>query len=85
MNPLDDVQNLIKSSIDDAVVRVSDMTGTMDHLEIFIASDVFKGKMLIEQHQIIMDILKESLKEKIHAVKLKTMTLDKYNQQLQQG
>lgn len=81
MTPLDDVKDLIKKNIDDAIVDVYDMTGTMDHLEIFVASDIFKGKMLLDQHQIVMDILKESLKEKIHAVKIKTMTLDKFNQQ----
>ena len=81
MNPLEEVQNLITNSINDAIVKVSDMTGTLDHLEIFVASNEFKGKMLIDQHQMIMDILKESLKEKIHAVKIKTTTLDKHNEQ----
>jgi stress-induced morphogen len=79
MNPLEEVKQLIESSIEDAVVKVGDLTGTQDHLNIFVASNEFKGKLLIDQHQIIMDILKESLKEKIHAVQIKTMTLDKYN------
>ncbi len=78
MNPMQEVEQLIKSQIEDAHVEVSDLTGTMDHLNIFVASNVFKGKMLIDQHQVIMDILKEELKEKIHAVKIKTMTKDKY-------
>lgn len=77
--PLEEVKNLITANINDAIVEVSDMTGTLDHLEITVASDLFKGKMLIDQHQIIMDILKDSLKEKIHAVKIKTMTMDKYS------
>ena len=79
MNPLVDVENLIKENIKDSIVKVSDLTGTMDHLEIIVASDEFKGKILIDQHQMIMDILKEDLKEKIHAVQLKTMTIEKYN------
>ncbi len=80
MNNLEEVKDLIGTQINDAIVEVFDMTGTQDHLGILVASDVFKGKMLIEQHQLIMDILKESLREKIHAVKIKTMTLEKYNQ-----
>lgn len=80
MNPLEEVKNLIESELKDSVVQVGDMTGTLDHLEINVYSDQFKGKLLIDQHQMIMDILKESLKEKIHAVKIKTMTMDKYNQ-----
>ncbi len=81
MTPMDEIKELIQSNMQDAIVKVGDMTGTMDHLEIFVASDQFKGKMLIAQHQIIMDILKESLKEKVHAVKIKTMTKEKYDAQ----
>lgn len=79
MNPLEEVEQLIKSNLKDSIVKVSDLTGTFDHLDILVATDEFKGKILIDQHQIIMDILKEDLKEKIHAVKLKTMTIEKYN------
>jgi stress-induced morphogen len=73
------VENLIKTQLTDAKVEVTDMTGTMDHLEITIASDAFKGKMLLQQHRMIMDILKDALAGPVHAVKLKTMTLDKYS------
>jgi acid stress-induced BolA-like protein IbaG/YrbA len=55
------------------------MTGTMDHLEILVVDDIFAGKMRLAQHQIVMDILKESLKDKVHAVKIKTLTPDKFN------
>ena len=71
------VEDLIKSSLTDAEVRVTDLTGTQDHLGILIISDAFTGKRLLQQHQMIMDILKESLKEEIHAVQLKTLTYEK--------
>ncbi|MEX1100102.1 MAG: BolA family protein, partial [Bacteriovoracaceae bacterium] len=71
-------------NLGDAHVEVRDLTGTQDHLNIFVASDAFKGKMLIDQHQMIMDILKEDLKEKIHAVQLKTMTKEKFESQQSQ-
>lgn len=67
------VVTLIKNGLPDAHVMVMDMTGTRDHLDILIVSDQFKGKMLIQQHQMVMNLLKESLKEEIHAVQLKTM------------
>ena len=79
MDNMNEVKELIQKSLPDAVVEVSDLTGTSDHLGLMVASDQFKGKMLLEQHQMIMDILKESLKEKVHAVQIKTMTLEKYN------
>ena len=69
----ENVKNIIKSGLADAYVEVLDMTGTADHLDIVIVSDHFKGKMLIQQHQMVMDLLKESLKTDIHAVQLKTM------------
>jgi stress-induced morphogen len=72
------VEDLIKQGIPDAIVMVEDMTGTRDHLAITVVSDAFKGKLLIEQHQILMDLLKEELKSRIHAVKLQTYTKEKY-------
>ena len=80
MSNMETVKTLILSKLSDAAVEVSDMTGTDDHLEILVASDKFKGKMLFEQHKMIMDILKDSLKEQVHAVKIKTMTLEKYKE-----
>lgn len=74
------VEDIIKSGIPDAYISVEDMTGTRDHLAITVVSDVFKGKLLIEQHQMLMDLLKEELKTRIHAVKLQTYTKEKYAQ-----
>jgi stress-induced morphogen len=70
------VIQIIKTGLPDAFVQISDMTGTRDHLDILIVSDLFKGKMLRAQHQMVMDLLKESLKTDIHAVQLKTMNFE---------
>jgi len=68
------VENLIKETLVDAEVQVTDLTGTMDHLGITVTSKSFEGKMLIQQHQILMDILKPKLDSgEIHAVQLKTI------------
>ena len=69
----ENVKALIKTGLPDAHVEVNDMTGTADHLDIMIVSNQFTGKMLIAQHQMVMDLLRESLKAEIHAVQLKTM------------
>ncbi len=74
------VREIIKVGIPDADIIVEDMTGTKDHLLITVVSDLFKGKLLIEQHQMIMNLLKEELKNRIHAVKLQTYTFEKFNQ-----
>ena len=72
----ENVKSIIKNSLTDAYVEVQDMTGTRDHLDLLIVSDQFKGKMLIQQHQMVMNLLKESLKSDIHAVQLKTMSFE---------
>jgi stress-induced morphogen len=77
MSDFNAVSDLIKSTLSDAHVEVIDLTGTRDHLGITVYSDHFQGKSLIEQHQVLMDILSEKLKAEIHAVKLKTLSLEK--------
>jgi stress-induced morphogen len=78
MGEFEFVEEIIKKGLPDALVFVEDMTGTRDHLAITVVSDSFKGKLLIEQHQILMDLLKEELKQRIHAVKLQTYTKEKF-------
>lgn len=74
------VEEIIKKGLPDAQVMVEDMTGTKDHLAITVVSDAFKGKLLFEQHQILMGLLKEELHSRIHAVKLQTYTKEKFKQ-----
>ena len=74
------VETIIKAGLPDAVVMVEDMTGTKDHLAITVVSDAFEGKLLFQQHQILMNLLKEELKNRIHAVKLETFTKAKFAQ-----
>jgi stress-induced morphogen len=79
---LDFVKNLILEKMPEAHVEITDLTGTFDHLGVLVVSDAFKGKMIFEQHQMIMSILSNALKDKIHAVKIKTMTKEKFQQSL---
>jgi stress-induced morphogen len=72
----ENVKNLIKSDLTDAYIEVQDMTGTRDHLDLLIISDRFVGLRLIQQHQLIMNLLTDSLKAEIHAVQLKTMSFE---------
>ena len=73
----EEVAGLIKSHIKDARVQVTDLVagqGKHAHHGIVVVSDMFEGRPLLEQHQMIMDILREKLKRDIHAVKIKTLT-----------
>jgi len=78
---IEQVRELIKKSFPDAKVEVQDLTGGADHLGVLVVSDQFKDLGLLAQHQLVMSVLKEDLKEKIHAVQIKTMTWEKFKQQ----
>lgn len=70
----DALTNLIRTELPDARVQIFDRTGTMDHFNVTVASLAFKGKTLIEQHQLVYGALKSALKDgRVHAVELKTI------------
>ena len=77
MDLFEEVEQLIKANIEDAEIRINDLTGTRDHLGLLVISDQFEGKGLLDQHQMIMDILKEKFTQNLHAVQIKTMTFQK--------
>ncbi len=52
----------------------ADVHGDGTHFEAVIVSNDFAGKPLIEQHQIVYKTLGDAMKERIHALSLKTYT-----------
>lgn len=73
---IDDIAltDLIRTKLPDADVHIVDRTGTMDHFNVTVRSLEFKGKTLIEQHQLVYGALKTALKDgRVHAVELKTI------------
>ncbi len=67
----------IRKSLPDAVVTVTDRTGTMDHLKVFIVSDGFQGKNLLDRHRMIYQALDAPMKDgRIHALELTARTRD---------
>ena len=73
MNLEEEIQSCIAKAILSAEVTVQDMTGGGDHFEVVVLSPAFRGKMLIEQHQMVHAAL-EPLKDRIHALKIKTLS-----------
>lgn len=73
----DALERLIRLELPDAEVGILDRTGTMDHFNLTVRSHAFKGKTLIEQHQIVYGALKPALKDgRVHAVELKTIVAE---------
>jgi stress-induced morphogen len=67
----------IRKSFPDAVVTVTDRTGTMDHLRVVIVSDGFHGKNLLDRHRMIYQALDAPMKDgRIHALELTARTRD---------
>ena len=73
----DDLTGLIRAGIPDAEVQIVDRTGTMDHFNVTVRSREFKGKTLIQQHQLVYGALKPALRDgRVHAVELKTIVTE---------
>ena len=58
---------------------VMDLTGTQDHYKAVVVSPAFDGKMMIEQHRIVMGAVQAEIDSgEVHALTLKTFTPDQY-------
>lgn len=64
---------LIRSALPDAEVRIHDLTGTMDHFEVFIRSSAFAGKSPLDRHRMVERALKPARDDgRIHALAIRT-------------
>jgi stress-induced morphogen len=69
----DELAELLRRSLPDAEVRVHDMTGTKDHLEVFIRSKAFAGKSPLDRHRMVERALKPARDDgRIHALAIRT-------------
>ena len=73
----DALTTYIRHTMPDAVVSVTDRTGTRDHFSIKVVSDHFKGKNLLDRHRMVYQALDEPMKDgRIHALEIKAETAD---------
>ena len=65
---------LLADAFPDATeVRVEDRTGGGDHFQVTVASPLFDGLPLLEQHRLVNDALAEPLRDgTIHELRIKT-------------
>ena len=60
-------------------VEIIDLTGTQDHYQAIVISPVFEGKMMIEQHRMVMGILQSEIDSgEVHALTMKTFSPTQY-------
>ncbi len=68
---------LIREALPDAQVQIRDRTGTMDHFDVFIRSNAFVGKSLLDRHRLVEKTLKPARDDgRIHAMAIQTDVLE---------
>ena len=70
----DAVRTLILAGMPEAVVDVSDSTGSGDHFDAVVVSTAFAGKMPVERHRMVYAALGDAMRAAIHALALTTLT-----------
>ena len=64
---------MLQKSLPDAHVRMRDMTGTMDHLEVFVSSKAFAGVSPLDRHRMVERALAPARADgRIHALQIRT-------------
>ncbi len=74
------VQQCIENAIPGSKAHVLDPMNDGQHLQAFVISPSFEGKMLVQQHQMVMAPLKTALAGAVHALALKTFTPAKWQE-----
>ena len=70
---IEEIKSLIKESMPDAEIIITDLAGDENHYSATIKSKVFTGKSKIEQHKLIYKALKGKMGNELHALALNTM------------
>ena len=69
---LEEIERLIKESIQDAEITIEDLAGDENHYSATIKSKTFTGKTKIEQHKMVYKALKGKMGNELHALSLNT-------------
>lgn len=69
----DQIAQRITTHMPSATVSCQDLTGGGDHWRVKIEAAEFRGKSLIEQHQLVYRALGEWMQHEIHALSLETI------------
>ncbi len=74
MDP-ENIKKMIENGLSTSFVKV---VGDGSHFEAIIVSDEFTGKMLIDRHKLVYGALGDSMREDIHALSMKTLTVEQW-------
>jgi stress-induced morphogen len=64
---------LIRAALPDAEIEVTDLTGTMDHLSVFVRSRAFAGVSLLDRHRMVENAVRPARADgRLHALAIRT-------------
>ena len=72
-----ELEEILHKAFPDASIHLTDTVGDQDHYEVTLTSDVFLGKSRVVQHQMVYAALGDALKERLHAISVKTKPFTK--------
>jgi stress-induced morphogen len=72
----EEIEELIRSSIPDATVEITDLAGDGDHYSARVVSESFRGLPRVRQHQRVYEALGGRMGGVLHALQLTTATPD---------
>jgi len=78
MNP-ETIKELIKSGLPDADILVEGDDGT--HFQARIVSELFTGKTMLQQHQMVYKTLGDKMGKDIHALSMQTYAPEEWEKQ----
>lgn len=76
---------VIQEALEGAVVQLSNPRKDGLHFDAIVVAKQFSGKSLVEQHQLVMDPLRDLFASKLHALSLKTYTPEQWEYERNSG
>jgi len=70
--PAAEIERMIKRSLPDAEVNITDLAGDNDHYAAVVVSSAFIGKSKLQQHQLVYKALGGHMGGALHALQLQT-------------
>jgi len=75
-----EIKEMIEKAVPKATAYVSDPNNDGEHFEAIVVSPVFEGMLLVKQHQMVLNALRDKFAGAVHALRLKTFTPMKWNE-----
>jgi stress-induced morphogen len=69
-----EIERMIKQSLPDAKVEITDLAGDDNHFAASVVSSAFAGKSKLQQHQLVYAALGGHMGGVLHALQLTTST-----------